>query len=50
MSETLPMIGKLLGHSRIGSTGRYAHLDDQQVLDAAEQIGACIDAAMANVT
>ena len=29
-----------------GSTGRYAHLDDQQVLDAAEQIGACIDTAM----
>lgn len=50
MSETLPMIGKLLGHSRIGSTGRYAHLDDKQVLDAAEKIGACIDAAMANTT
>jgi integrase len=39
MSETLPMIGKLLGHSTIGSTARYAHLDDRRVLDAVERIG-----------
>jgi integrase len=38
-SETLPMIGKLLGHSRIQSTARYAHLDDRLVLEASEQIG-----------
>jgi len=24
-SETLPMIGKLLGHSRLQTTSRYAH-------------------------
>lgn len=38
-SETLPMIGKLLGHSKIASTARYAHLDDWLVMAAAENIG-----------
>jgi integrase len=38
-SETLPMIGKLLGHSRINSTERYAHLDDETLLRAAAAIG-----------
>lgn len=41
--ETLPMIGRLLGHSNPQSTARYAHLDDGHVLDAAEQIGAAIE-------
>lgn len=41
--ETLPMIGRLLGHSNPQSTARYAHLDDEHVLDAAEQIGAAIE-------
>ncbi len=41
-SETLPMIGKLLGHARLQSTSRYAHLDDGHVLDAAERIGQLI--------
>lgn len=40
--ETLPMIGRLLGHAKVASTARYAHLDDEHVLDAAEQIGAAI--------
>ena len=40
--ETLPMIGRLLGHASVQSTARYAHLDDEHVLDAAEQIGAAI--------
>ena len=31
-SETHPMIGKLLGHSNVTSTARYAHLDDSQVI------------------
>ena len=42
MSETLPMIGKLLGHSNVGSTARYAHLDDADVISQAERIGARI--------
>lgn len=37
------MIGRLLGHSEIQSTARYAHLDDVHLLDAAEQIGAAIE-------
>ena len=41
-SETLPMIGKLLGHARIDSTARYTHLDDNSVLQNAERIGAQI--------
>lgn len=45
-AETLPMIGKLLGHAKIATTSRYAHLDDAHVLDAAERIGDLIAAAM----
>lgn len=41
--ETLPMIGRLLGHRNPQSTSRYAHLDDEHLLDAAEQIGAAIE-------
>ena len=41
--ETLPMIGRLLGHANAGSTVRYAHFDDDHVLEAAEQIGAAIE-------
>lgn len=41
-SETLPMIGKLLGHSSIGTTQRYAHLDDGVLQVASTAIGAQI--------
>ena len=41
--ETLPMIGRLLGHAKTASTARYAHLDDEHVLAAAEQIGSAIE-------
>lgn len=41
--ETLPMIGRLLGHANPQSTARYAHLDDEHVLDTAEQIGTVIE-------
>ncbi|NLR69259.1 tyrosine-type recombinase/integrase [Novosphingobium sp. ERN07] len=40
--ESLPMIGKLLGHAKVGSTARYAHLDDAHLLDAAEIVGSAI--------
>lgn len=46
-SETLPMIGRLLGHAKLASTSRYAHLDDGHVLEAAERVGALIEQAMA---
>ncbi|PEQ10238.1 hypothetical protein B2G71_23360 [Novosphingobium sp. PC22D] len=38
-SETLPMIGKLLGHADVRTTTRYAHLDDGHVIEAAQRIG-----------
>ena len=41
--ETLPMIGRLLGHRNAQSTARYAHLSDEHVMEAAEQIGAAIE-------
>lgn len=45
--ETLPMIGRLLGHRSTQSTSRYGHLDDRHVLGAAEQIGAAIEQMIA---
>lgn len=44
-SETLPMIGKLLGHTKINSTARYAHLDDSSQLEVAHRVGTLIRAA-----
>jgi integrase len=43
MSETLPMIGRLLGHAQLRSTARYAHLDDREVLKVAERLGAKLE-------
>ena len=37
---SLPMIGKLLGHSQPQTTARYAHLADDPVKAASDQIGA----------
>lgn len=45
--ESLPMIGKLLGHRCIKSTARYAHLDDAHLIDAADEIGRAIELALA---
>jgi integrase len=46
MSETLPMIGKLLGHSSIQSTARYAHLDDTDAVGTAQRVGNLIEAML----
>lgn len=43
MSETLPMIGKLPGHSSLQSTARYAHLDNADVVIDAQRIEESID-------
>ncbi len=45
-SETLPMIGKLLGHADVQTTTRDAHLDDGQVIKAAQRIGDLIEQSM----
>ena len=41
-SETLPMIGKLLGHVKIATTARYAHLDDRSLVESMERVGRLI--------
>lgn len=38
MGESLPMIGKLLGHSQVQTTARYAHLADDPVQGAAARV------------
>ncbi|MEM7352061.1 MAG: site-specific integrase, partial [Acidobacteriota bacterium] len=42
----LPVIGKLLGHTKITTTQRYAHLADDPLRQASEQIGATLAASM----
>ena len=44
LGESLPMIGKLLGHRRIESTVRYAHLARASVHEAAERVANSIAA------
>ena len=45
-SETLVMIGGLLGHAKVGTSQRYAHLDDVTLLKASESTGAFIETWM----
>jgi integrase len=42
----LPIIGKLLGHTQVATTARYAHLADDPLRKAAEQIGSDLARAM----
>jgi hypothetical protein len=41
-----PIVGKLLGHSQPQTTARYAHLDADPLLRAANLIGDRIESAM----
>ena len=41
--EGLPMIGKLLGHTQVQTTARYAHLARDTVKASAARIGDSID-------
>jgi integrase len=47
--ETLPMIGRLLGHANHQSTARYAHLDDEHLLDAAQQVGDAVECLLGSI-
>ena len=38
LGQSLPMIGKLLGHRQIETTGRYAHLARESMHEAATRI------------
>ncbi len=42
LGEGLPIIGRLLGHRRIETTARYAHLARDSVRDSAERIAVSI--------
>ncbi len=42
---SLPIIGRLLGHTQARTTQRYAHLADDAVRQAADKIGAVIAGA-----
>ena len=42
LGESLPMIGKLLGHTRVQTTARYAHLAEDSVKASAARIAASI--------
>ena len=44
LGESLSMIGKLLGHNKIDTTARYAHLAQDSVHEAAERIAGSIAA------
>ena len=40
------MIGGLLGHTKVGTSQHYAHLDDATLLEASDSIGLAISAWM----
>ena len=42
LGEGLPMIGRLLGHRRVETTARYAHLARDSVRESAERIAVSI--------
>ena len=44
--ESLPMIGKLLGHTQMRTTARYAHLGPHSVKVAAARIADGLEADM----
>ncbi len=46
MGEGLPIIGKLLGHSQVQTTARYAHLAADPVKGAANSVAKWISAAL----
>ena len=46
LGESLPMIGKLLGHAKVQTTARYAHLGRHSVKLAAVRISDSLEADM----
>ena len=48
--QGLPMIGKLLGHTQVQTTARYAHLAADPVKAAAEQVASNIAAFLNQAT
>ncbi len=46
MGESMPIIGKLLGHTQIQTTQRYAHLADAPMHEAADRVSQTISDAL----
>ena len=46
LGESLPMIGRLLGHSQVQTTARYAHLERDSVHEAAQRVSSRIEAGL----
>ena len=44
LGESLPMIGKLLGHTKVETTARYAHLARDSVKTAGERVAVSLSA------
>ena len=44
LGEGLPIIGRLLGHRRVETTGRYAYLARDSVRESTERVGVSIAA------
>ena len=44
LGESLPMIGRLLGHTQVETTARYAHLAEDSLRDSAERVSESIAA------
>ena len=49
LGESLPVIGKLLGHTQVETTARYAHLTRDSVREAAARIATSIVADLSTV-
>ena len=49
LGESLPMIGKLLGHTQVQTTARYAHLANESVKASGSRVGDSIGLHIAPV-
>ena len=46
VGESLPMVGRILGHTKAQTTARYAHLADDPLQKASERIASSLKQAM----
>jgi hypothetical protein len=45
----VPVVSRLLGHTNVQTTLRYAHLADKDIADTAERIGVAMARVMSNL-
>ena len=44
--ESLPMVGKILGHTRAQTTARHAHLADDPLQSVSDRVASSLKSAM----